>query len=127
MLPKPAPTICTSPSPLTVTTDELLVEYVAVATPASGVKVAVVRVPPPSWNVTSPVGTPEPGDLAVTVTVIVTLWPKTDGLDDDVTVVVELDWPTVWVNKERSPQSNTGKFNRDAGAAFALLALLETK
>jgi squalene-hopene/tetraprenyl-beta-curcumene cyclase len=35
-------------------------------------------------------------------------------------------WPTVWVNKERNPQSNVGKFNRDAGAAFALLALLET-
>jgi hypothetical protein len=34
-------------------------------------------------------------------------------------------WPTVWVNKERNPQSNVGKFNRDAGAAFALLALLE--
>jgi squalene-hopene/tetraprenyl-beta-curcumene cyclase len=36
-------------------------------------------------------------------------------------------WPTVWVNKERNPQSNFGKFNRDAGAAFALLALLDTK
>jgi squalene-hopene/tetraprenyl-beta-curcumene cyclase len=34
-------------------------------------------------------------------------------------------WPTVWVNKERDPQGNIGKFNRDAGAAFALLALCE--
>jgi squalene-hopene/tetraprenyl-beta-curcumene cyclase len=32
-------------------------------------------------------------------------------------------WPTVWVNKERDPESNIGKFNRDAGAAFAALAL----
>ena len=36
-------------------------------------------------------------------------------------------WPTVWVNKERDPQGNVGKFNRDAGAAFALLALAEEK
>jgi hypothetical protein len=34
-------------------------------------------------------------------------------------------WPTVWVNKERDPHGNVGKFNRDAGAAFALLALAE--
>jgi hypothetical protein len=36
-------------------------------------------------------------------------------------------WPTVWVNKERDPQGNVGKFNRDVGAAFALLALAEEK
>lgn len=34
-------------------------------------------------------------------------------------------WPVVYVNKERDPASNVGKFNRDAGAAFALLALSE--
>jgi hypothetical protein len=34
-------------------------------------------------------------------------------------------WPTVWVNVERDPEGNVGKFNRDAGAAFALLALAE--
>lgn len=34
-------------------------------------------------------------------------------------------WPVVYVNKERDPQGNVGKFNRDAGAAFALLALWE--
>jgi hypothetical protein len=34
-------------------------------------------------------------------------------------------WPTVWVNKARDPHGNVGKFNRDAGAAFALLALAE--
>jgi hypothetical protein len=36
-------------------------------------------------------------------------------------------WPTVWVNKERDPEGNVGKFNRDAGAAFALLALAEVE
>jgi squalene-hopene/tetraprenyl-beta-curcumene cyclase len=35
-------------------------------------------------------------------------------------------WPAVWVNKKREPQGNVGKFNRDAGAAFALLALAES-
>jgi squalene-hopene/tetraprenyl-beta-curcumene cyclase len=34
-------------------------------------------------------------------------------------------WPTVYVNKDRDPKSNVGKFNIDAGAAFALLALSE--
>jgi hypothetical protein len=34
-------------------------------------------------------------------------------------------WPTVYVNKERDPEGTVGKFNRDAGAAFALLALCE--
>jgi squalene-hopene/tetraprenyl-beta-curcumene cyclase len=36
-------------------------------------------------------------------------------------------WPVVYVNKERNPESNTGKFNRDAGAAFALMALTEPR
>jgi hypothetical protein len=35
-------------------------------------------------------------------------------------------WPVVYVNKERDPNGVVGKFNRDAGAAFALLALSET-
>lgn len=34
-------------------------------------------------------------------------------------------WPVVYVNVPRNPAGNVGKFNRDAGAAFALLALLE--
>ena len=39
----------------------------------------------PSMNVTVPVGVPLPGELAVTVAVKVTDWPKTDGLPEDVT------------------------------------------
>jgi squalene-hopene/tetraprenyl-beta-curcumene cyclase len=35
-------------------------------------------------------------------------------------------WPTAWLNKRRDPQSNAGKFMRDAATAFAVLALAET-
>ncbi len=42
---------------------------------------------PPLSNVTEP---------AVTVAVNVTLWPNTDGLDAEVTVVVVAAWLTVW-------------------------------
>ena len=37
------------------------------------------------------------GALAVTVAVKVTDWPKTDGLTDEVSVVVVAAWLTVWV------------------------------
>jgi len=40
-------------------------------------------------NCTVPVGVPVAGATTVTVAVNVTLCPKTDGLTDDVTVVVE--------------------------------------
>jgi squalene-hopene/tetraprenyl-beta-curcumene cyclase len=36
-------------------------------------------------------------------------------------------WPVVYVNKKRDPEDDIGKFNRDAGAAFALLALAQAK
>ena len=35
-----------------------------------------------------PVGVPVPGDVAATVPVKVTDWPTTDGLTDEVTVVL---------------------------------------
>ena len=47
---------------------------------------------PPSRNVAVPVGVPEP-DVGATVAVKVTLWPKTDELSDDDTVVVVLALP----------------------------------
>src|SRR5215831_9786716 len=50
---------------------------------------------PPSLNVTVPVGVPAPGATALTVAVNVTVWPNTDGLADEVTVVVEPSWLTV--------------------------------
>jgi hypothetical protein len=43
---------------------------------------------PPSWKVTVPVGVPEPGGLAVTVALKVTLRPETDGLADELSEVV---------------------------------------
>lgn len=42
----------------------------------------------PSLNVTVPAGVPRPGELATTVAVSVTDWPKTEGLAEEVTVVV---------------------------------------
>jgi hypothetical protein len=38
-------------------------------------------------KLTVPVGTPEPGALAVTAAVNVTCWPLTDGFADEVTTV----------------------------------------
>ena len=42
----------------------------------------------PSKNSTFPPGVPPPGETTFTVAVTVTLWPKTDGLADEVTAVV---------------------------------------
>ncbi len=53
------------------------------------------RVLVPSRNVTVPVGVPVPGGFTVTVAVKVTDWPKTDGLTDDVSVVVVAAPPTL--------------------------------
>src|SRR4030088_574961 len=52
---------------------------------------------PPSWKVTVPVGVPEPGGLAVTVAVKVTLCPETDGLTEELSAVVVGSWFTAWV------------------------------
>src|SRR6266516_4835510 len=51
-------------------------------------------------KVTVPVGVPAPGATALTVAVKVTIWPDTDGLTEEVTVVVLLALLTVWVNGE---------------------------
>jgi squalene-hopene/tetraprenyl-beta-curcumene cyclase len=34
-------------------------------------------------------------------------------------------WPVIWLNRARDPQDHAGKFMRDAGTAFAVLALTE--
>src|SRR4030088_1064598 len=52
---------------------------------------------PPSWKVIVPGGVPEPGGLAVTVAVKVTLCPETDGLTDELSAVVVGSWFTAWV------------------------------
>ena len=48
-------------------------------------------------KVTLPVGVPEP--LFDTFAVIVTVCPVTEGLLDDVSLVVVASWPTVWVSE----------------------------
>jgi hypothetical protein len=51
----------------------------------------------PSLNVTVPVGVPPPGGTVATVAVNVTDCPKLDGLEDELTDVIELDWFTICV------------------------------
>ena len=48
------------------------------------------RVVAPSLKVTVPVGVPLPGEAAVTVAVNVTIWPKLDGLTEEL-MAVELE------------------------------------
>ena len=52
---------------------------------------------PPSSNVTMPVGVPAPRPAAATVAVNVTLCPNTDGLLDELLVVLVPAWLTVCV------------------------------
>ncbi len=58
------------------------------------------RLLPPSLNCTVPVGVPDPGGTADTVTVKVTDWPKTEGLLFEVTTVKLLAWLIVCVGSE---------------------------
>src|ERR1043166_1826924 len=60
-------------------------------------RVAVPRVVAPSLSVTEPVGVPVAGATADTVTVKNTVWPDTDGLSEELTVLVVLPGVTVMV------------------------------
>src|SRR5205807_1660940 len=75
-------------------TDRLIVLKVATPLPLS---VPVPIEAPLSWNVTVPVGVPDPGTAALTVAVNVTDWPNTDGLVDDATAVLVLSLLTTWL------------------------------
>ena len=59
---------------------------------------ALPKFTPLVLNCTVPVGVPEPGGSAVTVAVNVTDCPNTEGLADDVTVVVVVSWFIVCVS-----------------------------
>jgi hypothetical protein len=62
--------------------------------PAATVPVQVS--PTPSLTVTLPVGVPLPGEFAVTVKLILTAWPTSDGLGVCAVIVVDvLSWFTV--------------------------------
>jgi hypothetical protein len=71
------------------------VELVNVACPAP-FSVPVPSVVEPSRNVTVPVGAPTPGGFALTVAVNVAACPNTDGLADELSVVVVLTLLTTW-------------------------------
>jgi hypothetical protein len=60
-------------------------------------RLAVPRTVEPSWKVTVPVRVPEPGALAVTIAVKVTVCPKTEEGGAALTTVVVLSWLTVSV------------------------------
>ena len=64
-------------------------DVVSVACPA--LRLFVPSAVVPSLKVTVPVGVPEPGGVAVTVAVKVTDWLTTEGLADELTVVVVED------------------------------------
>ena len=59
-----------------------------VAVPA--VRVPVPKRVVPSKKLTVPVAVPAPGETAATVAVKVTVWPKAEGLAEDVNAVVVL-------------------------------------
>jgi squalene-hopene/tetraprenyl-beta-curcumene cyclase len=50
----------------------------------------------------------------------------TKGIDWLAAHQQEGTWPVHYLNKQRDPHENTGKFMRDAAAAFAILALTDT-
>jgi len=68
-------------------------EVTKVATPP--LRLLVARAVAPSLKVTVPVGVPAPGAVALTVAVIVTDWPNTDGLAEDARAVALLALFTV--------------------------------
>ena len=79
-----------------VATAKLEVLKVAVVVPALFTKVPWPMLVPPSEKITWPVEVPRL--LLVTVAVNMTLWPHTEGLTADASVVVVLALFTVWVS-----------------------------
>jgi len=71
-------------------------EIFNVATPPLNVPVPIVAAP--SLNVTVPLGVPDPGALALTVAVNVTLCPNTDGVSEVATLVLLFAWFTTCVS-----------------------------
>src|SRR5438094_272503 len=61
---------------------------------------ALPKFTPLVWNWTVPVRVPAPGATGLTVAVKVTDWPNTDGLVEEVSVVVVPAWPIVWARAE---------------------------
>ena len=99
-------------------TARLEVEKVAVPP----LRVPVPSVAVPSRKVTMPVGVPAPGAFALTEAVNVTLWPNTEGLVEEETLVVVSSWLTIWGEALLSPllppqPGSPGERGRDGMAA----------
>jgi hypothetical protein len=62
-------------------------------------RATVARVVLPSLKVTLPVGVPEPGLVAVTAAVNVTVWPDVADVGDAVSATLVAAWPTVRVKE----------------------------
>jgi hypothetical protein len=75
-------------------TFKLAVLKLAVVVPPLVPSVPWPMLVPPSEKMTTPVGVP--GALALTVAVKVTFWPHTEGLAEEMIVVVVFPLPTVW-------------------------------
>ena len=85
-------------------------------------RVPVPSVVVPSLNVTVPVGVPAPRALALTAAVKVTLWPNTEGLAEEETLVavafrVDDLGQSAIVAAAAAPASSPGKRGRDGMAA----------
>jgi hypothetical protein len=69
-------------------------EAVSEAVPLAGWAAHPEMVAPPSKNSSLPVGSPAPGDLALTIAVSVTDRPATEGFGEEVTTVAVGSWLT---------------------------------
>ena len=79
-----------------VPTDSVAILKVAVAAPPIELRLPWPMLMPASEKITVPVGVPEP--LQVMVAIKTTVWPKTDGLADELTAVEVLAGAPVTVS-----------------------------
>src|SRR5437867_8878683 len=86
--------------------------------------VPLPRLVAPSLNVTVPVGVPVAGATALTVAVKNTVWPDTEGLSDEETVVVVLPGVTVSVPESVAVKLAEGAWTAALPVAWAVKVAL---
>src|SRR5438552_3868540 len=87
--------------------------------------VPLPKVVAPSLKVTVPVGVPVAGATAVTVAVKNTVWPETDGLSEETTVVVVLPGAAVMVPESVAVRLPEGAWMTALPVAWAVKVALE--